>query len=65
MEVHCWKSRFKWVGQQGLALLDYDPISGRYSSVANDGFKRSKDVVPNREEWASISVDDDEDDLPF
>lgn len=65
VEVHCWKSRFKWVGQQGLALLEYDPISGRYSSVVNDGFKRSKDVLPNSEEWASISVDDDEDDLPF
>ena len=24
VEVHCWKSRFKWVGQQGVAKLKYD-----------------------------------------
>lgn len=31
VEVHCWKSRFKWVGQQGMALLDYDISTGQYS----------------------------------
>ena len=31
VEVHCWKSRFKWVGQQGVAVLDYDLSTGRYS----------------------------------
>ncbi len=31
VEVHCWKSRFKWVGQQGMALLDYDIATGTYS----------------------------------
>ena len=31
VEIHCWKSRFKWVGQQGVAVLDYDLSTGRYS----------------------------------
>jgi twinkle protein len=31
VEIHCWKSRFKWVGQQGMALLDYDISTGQYS----------------------------------
>ena len=31
VEVHCWKSRFKWVGQQGVAKLKYDVVNGTYS----------------------------------
>ena len=31
VEIHCWKSRFKWVGQQGVAHLRYDILNGRYS----------------------------------
>jgi twinkle protein len=30
VEVHCWKSRFKWVGQQGMACLTYNLSNGRY-----------------------------------
>ena len=30
VEVHCWKSRFKWVGQQGVACLAYNMSNGRY-----------------------------------
>ena len=30
VEVHCWKSRFKWVGQQGVAILGYNMLNGRY-----------------------------------
>lgn len=30
VEVHCWKSRFKWVGQQGVACLSYNLSNGRY-----------------------------------
>jgi len=29
-EVHCWKSRFKWVGQQGVEMLKYDVSCGRF-----------------------------------
>ena len=30
VEIHCWKSRFKWVGQQGMTTLGYDIPTGRY-----------------------------------
>jgi len=30
VEIHCWKSRFKWVGQQGMACLTYNLSNGRY-----------------------------------
>ena len=35
VEVHCWKSRFKWVGQQGVACLAYDMSNGRYEDFAS------------------------------
>ena len=30
VEIHCWKSRFKWVGSQGVAMLQYNMSNGRY-----------------------------------
>ena len=30
-EVHCWKSRFKWVGSIGQVELNYDLPTGKYS----------------------------------
>jgi twinkle protein len=30
VEIHCWKCRFKWIGQQGMCYLDYDVPTGRY-----------------------------------
>jgi twinkle protein len=30
VEIHCWKSRFKWTGQQGVACLTYELSNGRY-----------------------------------
>ena len=35
VEVHCWKSRFKWVGQQGVACLAYNMSNGRYEDFAS------------------------------
>lgn len=32
-EIHCWKSRFKWVGRIGMVKLDYDVATGRFSDV--------------------------------
>jgi twinkle protein len=29
-EVHCWKSRFKWVGQVGVEMLKYDTVTGQF-----------------------------------
>jgi twinkle protein len=34
VEIHCWKVRHKWVGQQGTAFVDYDVPTGRYSDYA-------------------------------
>jgi twinkle protein len=31
VEVHCWKSRFKWVGKQGVAKLNYNVVNGIYT----------------------------------
>ena len=31
VEIHTWKCRFKWVGQQGMTKLDYYPPTGVYS----------------------------------
>lgn len=28
--IDCWKCRFKWIGQQGQAHLNYDPVTGTY-----------------------------------
>jgi twinkle protein len=30
-ECHCWKARFKWVGQQGMELLQYNIVTGQFS----------------------------------
>ena len=34
VEIHCWKSRFKWTGQQGVACLTYELSNGRYRDYA-------------------------------
>jgi hypothetical protein len=31
VEIHCWKSRFKWVGSQGVAHLNYNMSNGTYT----------------------------------
>jgi len=32
-EIHCWKSRFKWVGRIGMTKLNYDVPTGRFSDI--------------------------------
>tara|TARA_R110000782_G_scaffold30200_2_gene75177 strand:- start:734 stop:2449 length:1716 start_codon:yes stop_codon:yes gene_type:complete len=32
-EIHCWKSRFKWVGKIGMVKLNYDVPTGRFSDI--------------------------------
>ena len=32
-EIHCWKSRFKWVGRIGMVKLNYDVPTGRFSDI--------------------------------
>ena len=29
-EIHCWKVRFKWVGQQGMTEVEYEKPTGRF-----------------------------------
>ena len=33
VEVHCWKSRLKWVGRQGMTKLGYNLSNGIYSEL--------------------------------
>ena len=48
VEVHCWKSRFKWVGQQGMALLDYDISTGQYSQKEAEAPKTNLSKLKGR-----------------
>ena len=34
VEVHCWKSRLKWIGKQGMTVIKYDVATGTYSDFA-------------------------------
>tara|TARA_R100001509_G_scaffold146401_2_gene103372 strand:- start:242 stop:883 length:642 start_codon:yes stop_codon:yes gene_type:complete len=36
VEIHCWKSRFKWVGSQGVAHLSYNMFNGTYTERTPD-----------------------------
>lgn len=31
VEIHCWKARFKWLGQIGKQAVSYDIVTGKYS----------------------------------
>ena len=35
-EIHCWKSRFKWIGRIGMTKLNYDVPTGRFSDIHED-----------------------------
>jgi len=37
VEIHCWKARFKWEGQQGQTRLGYDVLTGRYHELEETG----------------------------
>ena len=51
-EIHCWKSRFKWIGKQGAVPLAYDKSPGRYSEWQSE----QQDFV-NPKHWTEIDVD--------
>jgi len=42
-EVHIWKCRFSWVGQQGKTSLFFDPVTSTYNKDRNDPFE---DLTP-------------------
>ena len=51
-EIHCWKSRFKWIGKQGAVPLAYDNSTGRNSEWQSE----QQDFV-NPKHWTEIDVD--------
>jgi twinkle protein len=50
VQIKCWKSRFKWVGQQGTALLEYDVPTGRYRAHEGPGSLQLPDKKRSRKE---------------
>ncbi len=50
VEIHCWKSRFKWVGQQGVAALDYNLSTGRYEQFVQR-VELSSSIKGNARDW--------------
>ena len=30
VEIHCWKSRYYWLGKQGMCKMTYNPVAGTY-----------------------------------
>jgi twinkle protein len=51
-EIHCWKSRFKWIGKQGAVPLAYDKSTGRYSE-----WKSPQSDFVSPKHWTEIDVD--------
>ena len=60
VEIHCWKSRFKWIGQLGLAHLGYDVPTGRYIDGMPD---KQWSAAPSNKSMVFDNFDDD--DLEF
>ena len=51
-EVHCWKSRFKWIGKQGSVPVTYDKSTGRYSD-----YKPPQSPYVHQKHWTDMDVD--------
>ena len=51
VEIHCWKCRFKWVGQQGMTILDYDVPTGIYSDRPVEKFDTSFETIKAKPHW--------------
>lgn len=48
IEVHSWKSRFKWVGAVGMAELNYNFVNGRYSDRVHQTEQSRYSDAPSR-----------------
>lgn len=53
VEIHCWKARFKWIGQIGMCLLNYDVPTGRYSEYTG-----ANKPVKAADQWNNIKNED-------
>jgi len=51
-EVHCWKSRFKWIGKQGAVPVTYDKSTGRYSD-----YRSPQSDFVNPKHWTDMDVE--------
>lgn len=51
-EIHCWKSRFKWIGQQGAVPVVYDKSTGRYSDYVAPQIE-----IANPTHWTDVDVE--------
>jgi twinkle protein len=51
-EIHCWKSRFKWIGQQGAVPVVYDKSTGRYSDYVPPQIE-----IANPTHWTDVDVE--------
>ena len=63
VEIHNWKSRFKWIGEQGMAYLGYDIPTGRYfettATQRQDAFADNMLGAPRVVDWGdSIDLSD-------
>ena len=56
VEIHCWKSRFKWIAKLGAVSLGYDKLTGRYSDLT-DMFSKVDTSVPNPTHWTDIDLE--------
>jgi twinkle protein len=54
VEVHCWKSRFKWIGKQGAVPLNYDKLTGRYTDFVDMFSNVKKPESFNPSHWTDI-----------
>ena len=54
VEVHCWKSRFKWIGKQGAVPLSYDKLTGRYTDFVDMFSNVKKPESFNPSHWTDI-----------
>ena len=51
-EIHCWKSRFKWIGKQGAVPVAYDKSTGRYSDL-----RVAQTDFANPKHWTDMDVE--------
>ena len=56
VQIHCWKCRFKWVGQTGCVPLDYDIPTGIYSDIEYPEF----DIEPSATQSKGFGETDDD-----
>lgn len=57
-EIHCWKSRFKWVGQQGMAPLKYNITNGRFEDFVaqQKSFAEVYGGKKKKDDWSDVEI---------